>query len=276
MTAPTSTKLKRSGDELTTTGSKKVPRLGTLSETTTIHNPQVLVSDPGTRQSKERANSLTEPTATNPDLTLLLLQKDQTIEQLRLELSLTTSELAKTQNQLLDTEYKLSEALKRIPKPLDATDVYETGIEMVDTTRQALLDKVHARGPNSDEITTDTFAKDAVRHLGTVKALEKMQDGLIPALHIMMRLANTCWYDPDTTIKMCGCGDSEEPFFQLDAQLVSMIDKAYGEMAKQRVAGAAEWAATTLRYLKQTRDYLADYGVDGYFPQSIAKLETMV
>lgn len=47
-------------------------------------------------------------------------------------------------------------------------------------------------------------------------------------------------------------------------------------MAKQSAVSAADRAKATLEYLKRTRNLLADYGVDGYFPQSIAKLETMV
>ena len=47
-------------------------------------------------------------------------------------------------------------------------------------------------------------------------------------------------------------------------------------MAKQSAAGAADRAKATLGYLKRTRNLLADYGVDGYFPQGMAKLETMV
>ena len=78
------------------------------------------------------------------------------------------------------------------------------------------------------------------------------------------------------TMKMSGYGDSEEAFFELDAQLVGMIDKGYGEMSKQSAASAATWVAATEKYLKRTRDHLAGFGVDGYFPQSIAKLETMI
>jgi len=47
-------------------------------------------------------------------------------------------------------------------------------------------------------------------------------------------------------------------------------------MAKQSAVSAADWAKATLDFLKRTRNPLADYGVDGYLPQSIAKLETMV
>jgi hypothetical protein len=46
-------------------------------------------------------------------------------------------------------------------------------------------------------------------------------------------------------------------------------------MEKQIAGHAVNWPAVALRYLKRARDRLADFGVYGYFSQSIAKLEEM-
>lgn len=105
MTASTPTERKRPGDELIITEPKKVPRLGTSPETTTIHNPQMLASDPATKQSDARITPPVQPVVTNPGSSLLI-EKDQLIEHLQLELARANDELAKTQNKLLDTEYK--------------------------------------------------------------------------------------------------------------------------------------------------------------------------
>jgi hypothetical protein len=147
----------------------------------------------------------------------LLLQKDEIINQLRLESAGANSELAKTHKKLLDTECALSEARKHLPKPLSTSQVYKAGVEAAKKTRRTLLDRVHAINPNSDEITTDTFAKASVHHLDTVRALEKMKNGLISAWALMMLIAETCWCNPAKTTKMCGFGDSEEPSW-LDRQ----------------------------------------------------------
>jgi hypothetical protein len=172
----------------------------------------------------------------------------------------------------------LSEALKQIPKSPSASEIYKTGVEAVKQTYQTMLGKVHAEDSDSvglEETTTDTFAQASIHHLNTVRILEQMKDGLIPAFALMMRVADTCWCDPETTNKMCGYGDSEGPFFELDTQLLGLIYKRHPEMEKQIAGHAANWPAVALRYLKRARDRLADFGVYVYFPQSIAKLEEM-
>jgi hypothetical protein len=52
-----------------------------------------------------------------------------------------------------------------------------------------MLGKVHAEDSDSEgleETTTDTFAQASVHHLNTVRILEQMKDGLIPAFALMM------------------------------------------------------------------------------------------
>jgi hypothetical protein len=100
-----------------------------------------------------------------------------------------------------------------------------------------------------------------------------MEGGLIPAFDLMMLIAKTCWYDPDMGKKMSGYGDSEEPFLDLDAQLLYLVEQRSMETERQGDAEVANWAAAPLKQLKRTRDRLADFGVDGYFPEGIDKLE---
>jgi hypothetical protein len=212
-----------------------------------------------------------EPATINPDSNLLLY-KDEIINHLRLELARSNNELAFTQRKLWHTEYQLSEAVKQIPKPPSTLDIYKTGVEAVERTHQTLLDKVYT-AKNSEGITTDTFAQASLRHLDTVRVLEQMEGGLIPAFDLMMLVARTCWCDPDMGKQMSGYGDSEEPFLDLDAQLLGLIEKRHAETERQGAVAAADWAVAPLKRMKSARDYLAQFGVDGYFPDSIDELE---
>jgi hypothetical protein len=210
-------------------------------------------------------------------MNLLLSQKDEVINQLQLELAKANDELVEMQWRLSETEKMLVEAWKQIPKPPNASDLYKTEVELVNKAHNTLLEKVYSRSNESQGITTDTFAQASVRHLDTVKALAEMESGLVPAFDLVMLLAKTCWNDPDARKSMSGDGDSEEPFLELHTQLLSLIDeRLITDTGNQEAVDPTDWPAAALEYLKCTSDYLANFGLDGYFEESIAKLEEIV
>ncbi|CAD0081782.1 unnamed protein product [Aureobasidium vineae] len=105
-------KRKRSGEDVISTVSKRVLRPRSAPEMTTIVIQPASISKTRVKRSIAKRTAPTLPTTTNPSSNLLL-QKDQIIEQLRLELAEAHNELAKTQRRLEEVE-------KRLPKPATA------------------------------------------------------------------------------------------------------------------------------------------------------------
>lgn len=89
-------------------------------------------------------------------------------------------------------------------------------------------------GPNSRAITTDTYADKSLKHLEPVKELEKRDGGLVSAFNLMLYVADASHADCNTSVKMCGYGDSEEPFGILDAQLLDLIEKRHAQAPAMR------------------------------------------
>ncbi|KAG9941837.1 hypothetical protein KCU85_g9456, partial [Aureobasidium melanogenum] len=100
-------KRKRSGEDLTANTSKRVLRPRSTPEVTTISIQPALISKPRVKKPISRRLPHVEPTTTDPSSNLLL-QKDQIIEQLRLELAEANNELALTRKRLLETEKRLA------------------------------------------------------------------------------------------------------------------------------------------------------------------------
>lgn len=105
-------KRKRSGEDLVANTSKRVLRPRSVPEVTTISIQPSLINKPRVKKPISRRLPQVEPTTTNPGSNLLL-QKDQIIEQLRLELAEANNELAMTRKRLLETEKKLLDTEKK-------------------------------------------------------------------------------------------------------------------------------------------------------------------
>jgi hypothetical protein len=58
-----------------------------------------------------------------------------------------------------------------------------------------------------------------------------------------------------------------------EGYLLGLIEKRHAETERQGAVAAADWAVAPLKRLKSARDYLAQFGVDGYFPDSVDELE---
>ncbi|KAH0357187.1 hypothetical protein KCU81_g168, partial [Aureobasidium melanogenum] len=101
-------KRKRSGEDLTANTSKRILRPRSTPEVTTISIQPAIISKPRVKKPISRRLPHVEPTTTDPHSNLLL-QKDQIIEQLRLELAEANNELALTRKRLLETEKRLAD-----------------------------------------------------------------------------------------------------------------------------------------------------------------------
>jgi hypothetical protein len=112
--------------------------------------------------------------------------------------------------------------------------LYKDSTKAIEAALKVLDGKVRKLGPNTRAITTDTYAKGSLKHLKPVKELEKMDGGLIPAFNLMLYVADASHNDCDTTVKMCGYGDSEAPFGVLDAQLLDLIEKRHAQTPATR------------------------------------------
>ncbi|THY10345.1 hypothetical protein D6D01_09311 [Aureobasidium pullulans] len=205
---------------------------------------------------------------------------------------------------------------------------YKDAIKALETHLKSLDAKVRKMSPNSRAITTDTYADMASKHLKALNALEKMDKGLVYAFNMAMAVADASHTDCDTTPKMCGFGDSEGPFKEMDGMLLGLIERRngegsakrqeglptvrkkwtradgdvgefktgrpnkqqYGQLQRQKLAwenerreerrerreSVEEWVTVALQDLKEERDCLAEYGVEKYFPKSIARLEELL
>jgi hypothetical protein len=61
-----------------------------------------------------------------------------------------------------------------------------------------------------------------------------MDGGLVPAFNLMLYVADASHNDCETTVKMCGFGDSEEPFGILDTRLLDLIEKRHAQSPATR------------------------------------------
>ncbi|KAH0274157.1 hypothetical protein KCU74_g9831, partial [Aureobasidium melanogenum] len=104
-------KRKRSSEDLTANTSKRILRPRSTPEVTTISIQPAIISKPRVKKPISRRLPHVEPTTTDPHSNLLL-QKDQIIEQLRLELAEANNELALTRKRLLETEKRLADTQK--------------------------------------------------------------------------------------------------------------------------------------------------------------------
>jgi hypothetical protein len=61
---------------------------------------------------------------------------------------------------------------------------------------------------------------------------------------------------------------------QIDRQKASWV-KERNTVARDRREKAEDWISSAIEELKSERDAIKDYGLDGYFAKSIAKLEEL-
>jgi len=105
--------------------------------------------------------------------------------------------------------------------------LYNNSIKKIEAAIKTLDGRVLKMGPDSNRVTTDSYAKMSERHLKSVKELDEIDGGLVPAFNLMLYVADASHTDCDTTGGMSGFGDSEAPFGDLDMQLLELIEKRH-------------------------------------------------
>ncbi|KAF7191023.1 hypothetical protein HII31_07647 [Pseudocercospora fuligena] len=204
-----------------------------------------------------------------------------------------------------------------------ARKIFERAVQETENEVSALDKRVKAMSGNSTSISIEHYARIAAQQLKTVTALAKLDEAR--AFNLAVYIGDAAATDLDATIKMCGYGDHEEYFKELDDALLpliasrdvpkeklgelpevphrwtqddarvgpyktgrpnkqqrkEMVDQKYGweedrrEQRLKRRLECDDWISVALSDLKETRDYLDQYGVEGFFENSIAKLEEM-
>ncbi|THY40808.1 hypothetical protein D6C98_09506 [Aureobasidium pullulans] len=108
---------------------------------------------------------------------------------------------------------------------------YKDAIKALETALKSLDAKVRKMPPNSRNITTDTYADMASKHLKAYGQLQRQK---------------LAW------------------------------ENERREEKRERRESVDDWVTVALQDLKEERDYLAEYGVEKYFPKSIARLEELL
>jgi hypothetical protein len=214
---------------------------------------------------------------------------------------------------------------------------YKASIAAIDKRYKALEKaSTNIRGHKYSWTTSDDYAKAMATFLPSVRKLSSMdrdgKDGVILAFNLLLYLAERSYGDMDLHVKMCGYGEGDEAYAELDSALLELIsmraeqdpdsqsfktewepleklaprwtrddadvgkfktgrpnkqqrgwmaaqkkswDEERREKARERREGTARWAQSALDELVDGREYLAPYGIEGFFLRSIAKLEGM-
>ncbi|THV78907.1 hypothetical protein D6C85_09810 [Aureobasidium pullulans] len=158
-------------------------------------------------------------------------------------------------------------------------------------------------------LAIDAYATAATENLPNVFKLKGMDNGFTLAFDLTMAIADISYTDLEKTAKMSGWGDAEASYKELDRVLLSLIpnrekptannqpgnpsgtgrpgtlhqgwtyaqkmkrEKDRREVRRVRRETTQDWVSIALAELKEDRDYLDAYGIEGYFPKSIAALE---
>jgi hypothetical protein len=229
---------------------------------------------------------------------------------------------------------------KAAPKPKKGSQqtcvaAYNASIVAIDKKYKALKKaSANISGSKYSWTTSDDYAKAMSAFLPSVRKLSSMdgdgKDGVILAFNLLLHLAERSYGDMVLHAKMCGYGEADEAYAELDSALLELIsmraeqdpdsqsfntegeplekltrrwtrddadvgefktgrpnkqqrgwmaaqkkswDEGRREKARMRREGTARWAQSALDELVDGREYVAPYGMEGFFPRSIAKLE---
>lgn len=173
-----------------------------------------------------------------------------------------------------DTSKLIVEALRVV----GVEKLYWDTLEAMKKDVDALNKVVENMSCNHEEVTTDDYAATVSKYLPAVQKLKSVNRNL--ALDLLLKMADRSHTDLDLASHMCGFGDSEPHFRALDQALLPLIAKntvpPYWRDWNFRIEEIEKWVQIVLAGFKKTRDYLDQYGVEGYFPLSIARLEKFV
>jgi hypothetical protein len=105
-----------------------------------------------------------------------------------------------------------------------AEQLYKKILDDVDKKVSSLDARVQKMGPNGRSITSDTYAEAMLKYIKDVQKLMAMgQDGARCALNAMLYIGPHAHGDLEASWKMCGFGESEEPYKELDKVMLEVI-----------------------------------------------------
>ena len=175
--------------------------------------------------------------------------------------ALTTSDYAKAASQYVDIVGKLAKS--------DPVLAFNLLLSLADASHTDLDATPKMCGEPFDE-STPTFRKLDQALLPLIEAREAPKqrvDVLPPVPHR--------WKRSDADVGEFKTGrPNKQQWNQMYAQKLEW-DKERRAARRARREVAEDWVAVALADLKEERDYLAAYGVEGYLPLSIAKLESL-
>ncbi|THX73573.1 hypothetical protein D6D04_08461 [Aureobasidium pullulans] len=188
-----------------------------------------------------------------------------------------------------ESERLYKDSIKAIEKGIQALDKRVKGLKWPDMNDCILT------------LTIDNYAAAVTEHLPNVLKLKGMDNGTTLAFDLTMAIADISYTDLEKTAKMSGWGDAEASYEELDGVLLSLIpgrekpttsltslpesfwgwtyaqkmkrEKDRREARRVRRETTQDWVSIALAELKEDRDYLDAYGIEGHFPKSIAALE---
>jgi hypothetical protein len=102
-----------------------------------------------------------------------------------------------------------------------AEQLYKKIIGDVDKKVSGLDARVKKMGPNSRAITSDTYAEAIVKFIKDVRKLMVMDARL--AFNLLLYIGPHAHGDLEASIKMCGFGESEGPYAELDEVMLEVI-----------------------------------------------------
>jgi hypothetical protein len=243
-----------------------------------------------------------------------------------------SEEVPRTKSRKKKAVVKVASSRSKAPATKKAKQLYTTTISDVDKKIKA-LDKMVT--PNGRSVTSDQYAQAMAKLLPKVVSLSNMaEDGVEYAFNLLLYLGEHSRGDFYACVKMCGFGDSEEPYKEMDQAMLELIErrqhhdanstKADGvdtqenvvevphrwtdddadvgvfktgwpnkqqrnwivrqraewtkdrsEKLRERREKTGDWVSNTLSELVEDSEYVAPYGLDGYFVGSIAKLKEL-
>lgn len=201
--------------------------------------------------------------------------------------------------------------------------LFNDTVKLVEKQVKALDKKVKSMDGNQRSINVGTYAELATDHLKVAETLATTDP--IMAFNLVLCLGDAASTDLDVAVKMCGYGEHEDPFEELDDALLPLLERRElpdghitgvltgvphrwtrkdadwdyeagwpnkqqrnqianhrieweaerRQLRRERRADCDDWIAVALEDLKEERDYLDQYGVEGFFAKSIAKLEAL-
>lgn len=115
-------------------------------------------------------------------------------------------------------------------------------------------------------VTNDDFPAAMTRFIPDVEQLADCAGGIAPAFELFMHIAENSYADPND---FTGYGDSEEDYEQLDDAMLAIAQERFKAFSEED----SSLIETSYTELKRVADKLDEFGIEGYYPQTIGFLK---